>query len=62
MGGLYHFHLKEEQMENYNKMTGRNINVGFDNKILLLPLNFWFCKEIGSACTWVKCFRCNNNN
>ena len=42
-------HLKEEQMENYNKMTGRNINVGFDNKILLLPLNFWFCKEIGSA-------------
>ena len=42
-------HLKEEQMKNYNKMTGKNINVGFDNKTLLLPLNFWFCKEIGSA-------------
>ena len=48
-------HLKEEYKDNYNKMIGINdkINI-FDNKTklgktLILPLNFWFCKDIGCA-------------
>lgn len=48
-------HLKAEFMDNYKKMIGVNdkINV-FDNKTklgktLILPLNFWFCKDIGNA-------------
>jgi hypothetical protein len=48
-------HLPEEQVENYNKMIGNTGNLNnFDNstkigQTLLLPLNFWFCKDIGSA-------------
>ena len=48
-------HLPEEQTENYNKMIGNTGNLNkFDNitkigQTLILPLNFWFCKDIGSA-------------
>lgn len=48
-------HLPEEQVENYNKMIGNTGNLNkFDKstkigQTLLLPLNFWFCKDIGSA-------------
>jgi hypothetical protein len=48
-------HLKEEQKQNYNIMVGHNMNYNnYDNinkqsQTLLLPLNFWFCKETGSA-------------
>jgi hypothetical protein len=48
-------HLKAESIDNYNKMIGVNdkINI-FDNNIklgktLILPLNFWFCKDIGNS-------------
>jgi len=48
-------HLKEEFMDNYKKMICVNdkINI-FDNntklgKTLILPLNFWFCKDIGNS-------------
>ena len=37
-------HIKPEFMENYNKMISVN-----NNKILILPLNFFFCKDIGCA-------------
>jgi hypothetical protein len=48
-------HLPEEQMENYNKMIGNtSIFTDFDNnptpnQTIILPLNFWFCKDIGSS-------------
>lgn len=48
-------HLPEEQTQNYNKMIGNSGNLStFDNKsklgqTLLLPLNFWFCKDMGCA-------------
>jgi hypothetical protein len=46
-------HLKEEYKNNYYKMIGHNNNLNkFNNtikttQILILPLNFWFCKDIG---------------
>ena len=48
-------HLKEEQKKIYNSMIGNNDNlISFNNykknsTTLLLPLNFWFCKDIGSS-------------
>ena len=48
-------HLKEEYMSNYEKIIGVNDSINsFDNtkknkKTLILPLNFWFCKDIGCA-------------
>jgi hypothetical protein len=48
-------HLKEEYKANYNKMIGNKenlINFSKDKKnttTLILPLNFWFCKDIGSS-------------
>lgn len=48
-------HLKEEYMKNYEKIIGVNDAINsFDNikkkkKTLILPLNFWFCKDIGCA-------------
>lgn len=48
-------HLKEEYMGNYKKIIGVNDALNsFDNikknkKTLILPLNFWFCKDIGCA-------------
>lgn len=48
-------HLPEEQTANYNTMIGNTGNLSkFDNNIkvgqtLLIPLNFWFCKDIGCA-------------
>jgi len=48
-------HLPAEQTDNYNVMIGNigNLNT-FDNttkvgQTLLIPLNFWFCKDIGCA-------------
>jgi hypothetical protein len=48
-------HIKEELVENYNQMIGqiKELNT-FNNKTknnttLILPLNFWFCKDIGSS-------------
>jgi hypothetical protein len=48
-------HLPEEQTKNYDKMIGNTGNLNkFDNstkigQTLILPLNFWFCKDIGSS-------------
>ena len=48
-------HLPAEQTENYNIMIGNTGNLNaFDNttkvgQTLLIPLNFWFCKDIGCA-------------
>jgi hypothetical protein len=48
-------HLKEEQKQNYNVLVGHNQTYNiYDNntkqgQTLLLPLNFWFCKEMGGA-------------
>jgi hypothetical protein len=48
-------HIKEELRETYNKMIGQIENLyTFNNNTknattLILPLNFWFCKDIGSA-------------
>jgi len=48
-------HIKEEQKKIYNEMIGhmKELNT-FDNNpknatTLILPLNFWFCKDIGSS-------------
>ena len=48
-------HIKEEQKKIYNSMIGNNENlISFNNykknsTTLFLPLNFWFCKDIGSS-------------
>jgi len=48
-------HIKEEQKKIYNSMIGNKENlISFNNHkknstTLLLPLNFWFCKDIGSS-------------
>jgi len=48
-------HIKEELTENYNQMIGqiKELNTFNNNiknsKTLILPLNFWFCKDIGSS-------------
>ena len=48
-------HLPAEQTNNYNIMIGNTGNLNaFDNttkvgQTLLIPLNFWFCKDIGCA-------------
>lgn len=48
-------HIKEEQKKVYNSMIGNNENlISFNNykknsTTLFLPLNFWFCKDIGSS-------------
>jgi len=48
-------HLKEEFKENYNQMIGNDTKLTtFNNstknsQTLILPLNFWFCKDIGSS-------------
>jgi len=48
-------HIPAEQQENFNIMIGRNPKLTtFNNKTklgqtLILPLAFWFCKDIGSA-------------
>ena len=48
-------HIKEELVENYNQMIGQIPELNkFNNNIkngitLILPLNFWFCKDIGSS-------------
>jgi hypothetical protein len=48
-------HIKEEQKKIYNSMIGNNKNlISFNNykknsTTLFLPLNFWFCKDIGSS-------------
>ena len=48
-------HIKEEQKNVYNKMIGNNDNLTLFNNnkknttTLFLPLNFWFCKDIGSS-------------
>lgn len=48
-------HLPAEQTDNYNIMIGNTGNLNaFDNttkvgQTLLIPLNFWFCKDIGCA-------------
>jgi len=48
-------HLKEEQKKNYEVMIGNSKYLNeFNNKtkqgqILILPLNFWFCKDMGCA-------------
>ena len=46
-------HIKEEQRDTYNKMIGHVDELNkFNNNTkngstLILPLNFWFCKDIG---------------
>ena len=48
-------HIKEEQKKIYNSMIGNNENLILFNNYkknsttLFLPLNFWFCKDIGSS-------------
>jgi hypothetical protein len=48
-------HIKEEQKKIYNSMIGNKENlISFNNykknsTTLFLPLNFWFCKDIGSS-------------
>lgn len=48
-------HLKEEYMGNYDQMIGNNENLTtFNNQkknkqTLILPLNFWFCKDTGCS-------------
>jgi len=48
-------HIKEEQRDIYNKMIGQIPDlISFNNNskngaTLILPLNFWFCKDIGSS-------------
>jgi len=48
-------HIKEELVENYNQMIGQVSELNtFNNNTkngttLILPLNFWFCKDIGSS-------------
>ena len=48
-------HVKEEQRKIYNEMIGEIAQLNtFDNNpknatTLILPLNFWFCKDIGSS-------------
>lgn len=48
-------HIKEEQKKIYNSMIGNKENlISFNNNkknstTLFLPLNFWFCKDIGSS-------------
>lgn len=48
-------HLKEEFKKNYDDIIGANSSLTqYDNlkklkKTLILPLNFWFCKDIGCA-------------
>jgi hypothetical protein len=48
-------HIKEEQKKIYNLMIGNNKNLTLFNNYkknsitLFLPLNFWFCKDIGSS-------------
>jgi hypothetical protein len=50
----YH-HLNEEYKKNYYKMVGHDMELNkYNNKpktsqTLILPLNFWFCKDIGSS-------------
>ena len=48
-------HIKEEQKYTYNEMIGNKKNlIQFNNNkknttTIILPLNFWFCKDIGSS-------------
>jgi hypothetical protein len=48
-------HIKEEQKKIYNELIGNKNNlILFNNDkknttTLILPLNFWFCKDIGSS-------------
>ena len=48
-------HIKEELTDNYNTMIGQIESlITFDNttkpsSTLILPLSFWFCKDIGSS-------------
>ena len=40
--------LNEEHKDGYNTMIGRNITIN-EEKTLIIPLQFWFCKNIGLA-------------
>jgi len=48
-------HLKEEQKKNYDVMVGNTENLHEYSKkpkigrTIILPLNFWFCKDMGCA-------------
>lgn len=48
-------HLPEEQIKNYNTLIGNTPtftdfnNIPTPAQTIILPLNFWFCKDIGSA-------------
>jgi len=48
-------HIRAEQKKIYNEMIGNKKNlIQFNNKkknntTIILPLNFWFCKDIGSS-------------
>jgi len=48
-------HLPEEQINNYNTLIGNTSvftdfnNIPTPSQTIILPLNFWFCKDIGSA-------------
>ena len=53
---IYQMHnISPDRMDNYNKMIGVDSSLNqFNNQTktgqtLLLPLNFWFCKDIGCA-------------
>ena len=53
---IYQMHnISPDRMDNYNKMIGVDSSLNqFNNKTktgqtLILPLNFWFCKDIGCA-------------
>jgi len=48
-------HLPEEQIKNYDTLIGNTPtftdfnNIPTPSQTIILPLNFWFCKDIGSA-------------